>query len=682
MANPPNKNNINTSNIEFQRKLRIEKLDKLQALGINPFPVESKRDYKLIELKNQFENIRTENKTVTVCGRIKTKRGSGKIGFIVLEDESLPSGFQVVLKVDDLPQDGQFTYQTFRSLIDEGDYIEITGYLETTIAGENSLFGTEFKILTKSLRPLPDKLEYENIEGRYLDRVADFKMNTMDEDGLSVRTVVELKNKYWSIWREEMLKEDFLEVTNPTFEQIPGGAETKPFVTHYNELDQDVYLRISLELPLKKLIAGGFERVFEIGRVFRNESSSPMHLQEFTFIEWYCAYTDYIWAAKFVKRAFQRIVREILGSYQQTDYFGNQINWDNWCGAEEAKANGWELLEADEKGYGWPMINYFDAVRHFSNGKIDTENKTDEELYQMCLENGINDVEINFGTATLLDKLWKKARLNTSNPFFLAKPPAELEPLAKRDTENPHLVQRWQVVAGRAEHGKAFSELNDPIDQFGRFEKQQEARDSGNEEAQFMDQSYIKAMEYGMPPMSGFGISDRFLSSLLGKNIRDIENFPHIRSQDKNKESINSTKVFHIILNNDKNIPEWQRLNAAAHLTGSVIAHNLSKKDVIEIEKVTTNDNLEFPMDLRWGIHLKQTDKNLEILELYKSLENNPDFKTTLFGEDFFSAKNDQMAVENFKAKNSNEIKWIGMLIYGSQTKVEKLTKNFERFES
>ena len=525
-------NNTNTSNIEFQRELRIQKLDKLQALGINPFPVESNRDYTLLKLKENFQQIKSESKTITAAGRIKAKRGSGKIGFITLEDQSLPDGFQVVLKADELPQgeNEQFSYQTFRSLIDEGDYIQVSGYLETTIAGENSLFATSYKILTKSLRPLPDKLDYENIEARYLDRVADFKMNTKDENNLSVRRIVELKTKYWAIWREEMLKENFLEVINPTFEQIPGGAECKPFVTHYNELDQDVYLRIALELPLKKLIAGGFERVFEIGRIFRNESSSPMHLQEFTFIEWYCAYTDYIWAAKFIKRVFQRIVREVIESYEQIDYFGNSINWDNWCSKETAVKNGWELLEIDEKGYGWPKINYFDAVRHFSGGLIDTENKTDAELYQLCLDNQITDVELSFGTATLLDKLWKKSRLNTTNPFFLINPPVELEPLAKRDTLNPQLVQRWQVVAGRAEHGKAFSELNDPIDQFGRFESQQQARDNGNEEAQFMDQNYIKAMEYGMPPLSGFGISDRFLSSLLGKNIRDIEVFPHVRS--------------------------------------------------------------------------------------------------------------------------------------------------------
>ena len=527
-------------------------------------------------------------------------------------------------------------------------------------------------LLTKALRPLPDKLEYSNIEARYLDRVSDYKMNTIDEDGLSVRDIVRYKAVHWNIWREEMKKEGFLEVECPVFEMIPGGAEAKPFTSFYNELDQEMYLRLSLELPLKKLIAGGFERVFEIGRIFRNEGSSPQHLQEYTQIEWYCAYTDYVWAAKFCKRVYQRIVQEILGTQTQIAYNRATINWGEWCSSLEAKKYNWEL-----EG-GWPKIPYFEAVRHFSSGRIDTENKSDTELVDLCKQNDILDVRLEDGTATLLDKLWKKARVNTTSPFFLILPPVALEPLAKRDPKNPELTQRWQIVAGGAELGKAFSELNDPIDQFGRFEKQQEARDNGNEEAQFMDVSYVRAMEQGMPPMSGFGGSERFVSFLLGKHIRECVTFPHIRSE---KNDINkTTKVFHVVLNSDKSIPMWQKLNAISHLTGSVIAHNLTKRDVIDIETVKTADGLIFPMDLRWGIHIKETPKSQDILKLYKETQSNSAIKTTLFGEDFFSAKNDIMAVDNFSQKNSEEIKWIGILLYGEKSKIEKLTKNFLLF--
>ncbi len=544
---------LNTSSIETQRKLRIEKLERLQSLGIDPYPVKSDRDFTLKEVKDNFESIKSNQtlEKIIIAGRIKSKRGSGKISFATLEDESFPDGFQVVLKTEDLPQsqnpenpendllsaDKELTYKAFRSLIEEGDYIQVSGYLDTTIAGENSLFATQVILLTKALRPLPDKLEYGNIEARYLDRASDYKMNTVDDDGLSVRDIVRYKAIHWSIWRDEMKKEGFLEVECPVFEMIPGGAEAKPFTTFYNELDQEMYLRLSLELPLKKLVAGGFERVFEIGRIFRNEGSSPQHLQEYSQIEWYCAYTDYVWAAKFCKRVYQRIVQEILGTQTQIAYNGATINWGEWCSQEEAKVNNWEL-----EG-GWPKIPYFEAVRHFSFGKIDTENKSDAELVDLCKQNDILDVRVEDGTATLLDKLWKKARVNTTSPFFLTLPPVALEPLAKRDPKNPELTQRWQIVAGGAELGKAFSELNDPIDQYDRFVKQQEARDNGNEEAQFMDVSYVRAMEYGMPPMSGFGTSERLISFLLGKHIRECVTFPHIRSEKSNSLEAKKVKI-------------------------------------------------------------------------------------------------------------------------------------------
>jgi lysyl-tRNA synthetase, class II len=425
-------------------------------------------------------------------------------------------------------------FDDFKGLLDEGDYIQVNGKLDYSNTGEPSLIADNITILTKSLRPLPDTMEYDNTESRYLDRVADFKNNTNDEKSNSVRDIVRAKAKYWSIWREEMANEGFTEVECPIFESTPGGAEAKPFTTFYNELDQDMYLRISLELPLKKLIAGGFEKVYEIGRIFRNEGSSPQHLQEYTQIEWYCAYTDYVWAAKFTKRVYQRVVKELLNTEIQTDYYGNKINWGNWCTPKMAKANGWKLLDNKE---GWPMIPYFEAVRYFSKGEIDTENKTAQELCELGKK---FDLELTpeMGMGTLLDKLWKKARVNTRDPFFLTLPPVELEPLAKRDPTNPDLTQRWQIVAGTAELGKAFSELNDPVDQFGRFEDQQKARDAGNDEAQFMDESYVKAMEYGMPPMSGFGTSERFVSFLLGKHIRECVTFPHVRKESNTSKEV------------------------------------------------------------------------------------------------------------------------------------------------
>jgi lysyl-tRNA synthetase, class II len=563
-------------------------------------------------------------------------------------------------------------FDDFKGFTDEGDYIQVSGKLDYSNTGEPSLFTDNITILTKSLRPLPDTMEYDNTESRYLDRVADFKNNTKDDKGNSVRDIVRAKAKYWSIWREEMEKEGFLEVECPVFESIPGGAEAKPFTTFYNELDQDMYLRISLELPLKKLIAGGFEKVFEIGRIFRNEGSSPQHLQEYTQIEWYCAYTDYLWAAKFTKRVYQRVVKEILNTDIQIDYYGNKINWGDWCTPKMAKENGWIML--DDKD-GWPMIPYFEAVRYFSKGEIDTENKTAEELCEMGKKLDL-DLKPEMGMGTLLDKLWKKARVDTTDPFFLTLPPVELEPLAKRDPKNPDLTQRWQIVAGTAELGKAFTELNDPIDQFGRFENQQKARDAGNDEAQFMDENYVKAMEYGMPPMSGFGTSERFVSFLLGKHIRECVTFPHVRGETKVSKS-KETQVAHVVILNSEDVPMWSQMNAAAHLSASLAARQGEK--LIWIDKNTTTDGIEIPMNIQHAIIMKTTKQRLKLLDLKTSAEKEG-LVVTCFTEEMRESSNDAIVTEKQSKKSSADIGWLGILVFGKKTKVEKLTESFARF--
>jgi lysyl-tRNA synthetase, class II len=567
------------------------------------------------------------------------------------------------------------TFEHFKDLLEVGDYAQVYGQLEYSKSGEPSLFAQEYKILTKALRPLPEKMDYENTESRYLDKVADYKMNTKDEDGLSVRDLVRVKAKYWSIWRDEMQKEGFLEVECPIFEGTPGGAEAKPFTTFYNELDQEMYLRISLELPLKKLIAGGFEKVYEIGRIFRNEGSSPQHLQEYTQIEWYCAYQDYDWAAAFVKRVYQRVVLEVLEKMIQTDYNGNSINWGEWCTRQEAVKNGWELVGSDGETnpeMGWPKIGYFDAVRHFSNGLIDTENKTEDELCELGKEFGL-EMTPELGLATLLDKLWKKARINTHNPFFLCLPPVALEPLAKRDPKNPELTQRWQVVAGGAELGKAFSELNDPIDQFGRFEDQQKARDNGNEEAQFMDTNYVKAMEYGMPPMAGFGTSERFVSFLLGKHIRECVTFPHIRENQNNTE----IKNIQVVLLDQPNIPLWSKLNTTSHLSASISARN--KYQILGEDKVKSADGKDITLSIPHPIVIRETNSQQDLKKIIEEAKK-LGLAISEFTVDNRDGKSQQDDIVRMNAKTFDEIEFLGVAIFGDKKKTEKLTKQFPLF--
>jgi lysyl-tRNA synthetase, class II len=662
--------NLSTSSIDFQRQVRLDKLNDLVKLKKNPFAVESHRDYNLAAVNQLFKEGSTLPSVSTVlAGRIKTIRMSGRIAFFVLEDESYPNGFQLILKKDQLLEETNIeslTFDEIKNLIDEGDYMQASGQLELSQRGQPSLVVDRINILTKALRPLPEELDYKNLEERYTNRVVDLKMNTQDDEGLGIREVIKMKAKYWEIWRDEMSKEGFLSVENPIFETIPGGAETKPFKTFYNELDQEMFLRISLELPLKKLIAGGFERVYEIGRVFRNESSSPQHLQDINFIEWYCAYTDYNWAATFVKKVFQRVVIEILGTNIQKDYYGGTIDWGEWCSQEEADKNNWDL-----EG-GWPKIRYFDAVRYFSHGKIDTEGKSVEELLKMCQVNDINDVKIEDGIATLLDKLWKKARVNTTNPFFLILPPAELEPLAKRDPANPELVQRWQIVAGRAEHGKAFSELNDPIDQIARFESQQAARDAGNEEAQFMDEDYVRAMELGMPPLSGFGISDRFVSSLLGKHIKECCTFPYVKTIDNEKSR---TMLASSIILDTPDIPMWSKLNAASHLSASLSAR-LGRK-LIGMDSSLTKDKIAIPMNIQHAITNLSADSSKQLIDCM-FMAKNLGLDYSVFTQDMRDSKNDEEVDIAHYRKSIKEITVLGLMIFGKKSDVENLTAKFE----
>ena len=658
-------------------------------------------NFNLEDLEESPELNLKPNQNVILAGRIKSKRVSGKIAFATIEDESCPEGFQFIFKKDSLDLEsspkiesslkanevplsrGQaeglgfvaLSFSDFKDLFDEGDYIQASGILEYSNSGEPSLFVENFEILTKTLRPLPEKLEYSNIEARYLDRVADIKMDTKDDHGLSVREIIRAKAKYWQIWREEMLNEGFLEVECPIFESTPGGADAKPFSTFYNELDQDMYLRISLELPLKKLIAGGFEKVFEIGRIFRNEGSDPTHLQEYTQIEWYWAYSNYFDAMPFTVRVYRRIAQEILGKLEQIDYNGNTINWSDWLTDFEAKKLGWQVVD------GWPAIPYFEAVRYFSknfykNGEIDLEGKNYDQLLAIAAN---QEIEIETGTsiANLIDKIYKKvARPFMVNPMFLILQPVDLEPLAKRDPQQPELVHRWQIIAGGQELGKCFSELNDPTDQYQRLLDQQSARDAGDDEAQFMNEDYVKALEYGLPPLSGFGMSERMVSFLLGKHIRECVTFPHIRTQEmENSSKSKSTMVAHAILLDNENVPLWSKLNAAAHLSASLGARE--GKKLIWIDHTNTKDGEKIPMNIQHAILMKTTAKSENILKLKQIADLDPELEVTIFTTEMRDSSNDLKVKEWQESKNAAQIGWLGILIFGDKKKVEKLTAEF-----
>ena len=337
------------------------------------------------------------------------------------------------------------------------------------------------------------------MEIRLRQRYLDLLMNP------EAREMFVKKSKFWAATQKFLVDQGFLQVEAPVLESIPGGAEAEPFITHHNALDRDFYLRISLELPLKKLIVGGYEKVFEIGRIFRNEGISTTHLQDYTQMEFYWAYADFEMLKKFLQQMYQYIIQETFGTLKIVSE-GHEVDWSG----------------------DWEDVDYFLTFKKHTG--LDLETATDEDLEAYAKKNKIKFGEFA-GRGRLIDLIFKKIRaeLGLNKPVFLVNQPLELEPLAKRDPKNPKVVQRLQVLAYGTELGKGFGELNDPIDQRSRFEDQMKLREKGDTEAQMIDEDYLQAMEYGMPPLAGFGMSERLFAVLYDKSVRETVIFPPMK---------------------------------------------------------------------------------------------------------------------------------------------------------
>jgi lysyl-tRNA synthetase class 2 len=462
-------------------KERRKKLDALRAAGIDPYPARVPRSFDIAYALEHFEELALATKKVSFAGRLKSLRDQGKIQ-MVLKDENL--------------RDIEF----WRSVLDLGDFVSVTGLLFTTKRGEKSVEATEIRMAGKSLLPLPDNWagladEDVRLRKRYLDLIATAEL----------RELFRKKMVFWETFRNALKKEGFLEVELPVMENLPGGAEAEPFKTHHNALDTDFYLRISLELPLKKLLVGGFDKVFEIGRVFRNEGIDREHLQDYTALEFYWAYRDYNDVMALTEKMYKEVVQKTCGS-MVTVRDGREIDWSKK----------------------WEKVDYV-AVFKKENQGLDPVSADRNELFARAKDLGLAP-EKNAGRGRLIDLIFKKTvRSKLIEPCFLVDPPVVIEPLAKRKPENPDVVERFQIVAGGTELGKGFSELNDPLDQRARFEEQMKLREAGDAEAQHLDEDFIEALEYGMPPAGGFGVSERLFAVLMDRPIRETIFFPLMR---------------------------------------------------------------------------------------------------------------------------------------------------------
>ena len=484
--------------LQDYRNERLRKLGEIKALGINPYPAKSARTHNNADIALKFNELEGQN--VTLVGRIKNIRKMGKIGFIVLEDFS--GKIQLFLHEDTLTSENRENSELKFSdipLLDTGDFIESTGQVIKTKTGEISVQPTVIRILTKALRPMPlGHEEFSDKEQRLRRRYVDLNVNK------EVKERFIRRSKFWQATRQFLLDEGFIEINVPVLEHTTGGADANPFVTHMDALDQDFYLRISHELPLKRLLGGGYEKVFDIGPRFRNENYSDEHLPEHVAMESYAAYQDYEDGMEMYERMIKYVTKATWG----------KLKFEN--------VNGFEV-DLDQP---WPRIKYADIMREKFG--VDVFNPNLDELKKILKDNGVElDGELNISRA--LDNVWKLIRRTSAGPFWMVHEPVEISPLAKIEPSDPRVTQRFHPVIGGSELGNGFSELNDPQDQLARFLEQQQMREAGDAEAMMLDIDFVEMLEYGMPPACGWGNSERNFWFFEGVSAREGVIFPNLR---------------------------------------------------------------------------------------------------------------------------------------------------------
>jgi len=480
------------------RDERLRKLADLKELGVNPYPAESRRTHYLADIREQFEAL--ENNDVSVVGRIIGIRKFGSIAFVVIKDQTGELQLFLGGNVAELDAPRGVLGIAQLPLLDAGDFVQASGTVVKTKTGEISVDVKELKLLTKSLRPMPTKQDgFTNKEERFRRRYVDMNVN---ED---VRQRFIRRARFWQATRKFLDDHGFTEVNVPVLEHTTGGADANPFVTHMDALDQDFYLRISHELPLKRLLGAGFEKVYDVGPRFRNENYSDEHLPEHVAMEWYWAYADWQQGMAFQEEMFKYVLKETFGTLQ------------------------FKLGEFDvDLGKQWEQWDYAEVIKqHYG---IDPYDCTLEQVQQALKDHHL-EVEKADNKSRGIDKLWKNIRKDVAGPVWLINTPTFISPLAKTHPDHPEMTQRAQVVIAGSELCNLFSELNDPIDQLNRFTEQQNMRDQGDEEAMMLDIDFVEMLEYGMPPACGLGYSERVFWIFEGVTAREGVPFPQLRSE-------------------------------------------------------------------------------------------------------------------------------------------------------
>jgi lysyl-tRNA synthetase class 2 len=625
-------------------KNRKERLNALKQQGIDPYPSFVSRTHTNKQALDEFDSL--ADKQITLVGRIRSFRDMGKIIFTHIEDGS--AKLQILFKEENL---GKENFKQALNSLDIGDFVEVAGILFKTKTEEKTLEAKSYKMLAKSLRPLPSEhfgLSDEEIRlrKRYLDILMDPK----------AKEIFVKKAKFWSSMRSFLVEKGFLEVQMPVLEAVPGGAEAEPFITHHNALDKDFYLRISLELPLKKMLVAGYEKVFEIGRIFRNEGISTEHLQDYTQMEFYWAYGDFEKLMNFSEEMYQHIIFQTFGSLE-IPYQGQIINWSGK----------------------WPRVDYFELFKKHTG--IDLNTAELNELKKYADKKHIHYEEFA-QRGRVIDLIFKKTiRILPEvalQPCFLINQPIELEPLAKRDPNNPKMVQRMQILACGSELGKGFGELNDPIDQRSRFDEQMKLRETGDTEAQMLDEDYMEAMEYGMPPAAGFGLSERLFSVLMDKSIRETSIFPLMKDSTQNETvktgKAKETKIAVAVINKGAKLEAWQEMNTVAHLNAE-LGIRQGKKLMFQ-DEIETKDGEKIKLNIQHAIIIKTADSSYSLQKLSKDAKQ-AGLEVEEFTGEMIETTDDKKVIAITKSKNLSEIEYLGVLVFGKKSEVENLCKTF-----
>ena len=542
------------ANLSEQEIIRREKLEKIRELGINPYPADL---YPVTHLSEQIKSNFIENEKVIIAGRLMSRRIQGKASFAELLDSK--GKIQIYFNRDEIcPGEDKMKYnELYKKLLDIGDFIGVEGELFTTQVGEKTVLVKDFKLLSKSIRPLPLPKtdsegniydEFNDPEQRYRMRYVDLIVNQ------HVKETFIKRSKIVSSIREFLLDLNYLEVETPILQPIPGGAAAKPFITHHNALNIPLYMRIANELYLKRLIVGGFDGVFEFAKDFRNEGMDKTHNPEFTNLEFYVAYKDYNWMMNTTEKLLEKVAIDLYGD-SKVNYGDNTI---------------------DFKGP-YKKISILDSIKE--NTGFDLSNSSDEETFKIAKELGV-EVDETMGKGKLIDEIFgDKCESKYIQPTFIIDYPKEMSPLTKEHRTNPELTERFELLINGSEIANSYSELNDPIDQLNRFEDQLKLSEKGDEEAMFIDHDFVKSLEYGMPPTSGIGIGIDRLVMLLTNNrsIQEVLFFPQMKPLKKQPElSEDAKSVFEIL-------KEFERIDLSILKEKSQLSNKKWDKSIKEL---------------------------------------------------------------------------------------------------